>query len=80
MAEGGQGRAQGFIEKDLFRRIADVIVPPDDCVDPHGDVVDDHGQIVGRGAIAALNDKIVQFGILKDNIAFDDIRNDRGSG
>ena len=51
-----------------------MIVSADDRVDSHGDVIHDHGQVVSGAAIASADDEIVEFGVLENDIALDDIR------
>ena len=48
-----------------------MIVPTDDMSHAHVHVVDHHAEVVGRTAVGARNDQIVEFGVLKHHAAVD---------
>ena len=47
------------------------------CVIAHVDVVDDDAEIIGRCAVRAGDDQIVELAVVEDDIAFDQIFDDR---
>ncbi len=57
-----------------------MVIPANHRVDAHCNIIHHHNEIISRRTVAALNDKIILFGILKDDIALDHIVNDGGSG
>ena len=81
MGEGRLGPAQGFEDQRLARGVAQVVVAADDVGDAHVVVVDDHGKVVGRRAVRAEQDQVVQLlvhephrpldHVVDDGLAFD---------
>ncbi len=57
-----------LVKQYLFRGVVHMIISPYHRVDPHCDIINHHGKIISGGAVAPLNDKIVQFRILKKTI------------
>ena len=55
----------------MFGGVHDMVVATNDRIDIHGDIVDHHDKVIGGGTVAAANDKIIQFIVLENNIAFD---------
>ena len=53
-------RAERAVERDLLRRIGDVVVAPDHMGDAHGDIVGDDGHVVDGRPVAPENDEVVQ--------------------
>ena len=80
MAKRRQRTSQGLVQQDLLGRVHHVVVTANDGIDIHGNVVHHHDEIIGRCAVAAANDEIVQFVILEYDIAFDDIVDHGGAG
>ncbi len=76
VAERGQVVAERLIEQDLARGVREMIVAADDVRDAHLRVVDDDTEVVGRGAVGAQNDEIVELGVLEDDGPFDEIVDD----
>ena len=62
VAEGGQAGAERLVEQDLSRRVGEVIVAADHVRDPHLDVVDHDAEVVGRRAVGAEQDQVVELG------------------
>ena len=60
VGEGRPGPAQRVVDQALARGVVQVVVAADDVGHAHVVVVDDHGQIVGRRAVGAQQDQIVQ--------------------
>ena len=59
--------SESFVEQDLLGRIRDVIVPTNDVGDPHVDVVGHDGEVVGRVAIGAQDDEVLDVGVVEGN-------------
>ena len=72
-----QDRAQRLIKLDLPGRIGEMIVAANDVGDLHVDVVDDDTKVIGRGAVGAGDDQIVQLAVVEHDVAFDHILDDR---
>ena len=71
MRELGHTGLERVIDVDLARRIVDVVVAADHFGDVHVDIVDDDGEIVGRKAVRAHHDEIVEFLVVPLDAAFD---------
>ena len=72
---------------DLPRRVVDVIVAADHVRDPHVEVVDDDAEVVGRRAVGARDDEVVELGVGDLDAALDAVvpgdaagQSDCGSG
>ena len=50
-----------LVELDLARGVVDMVVAADNGGDPHDGIIDHHAEVVGRRAVRALDDQIVQF-------------------
>ena len=68
--------AVGLVDLDLAEGVGQVIVAADDVGDAHVVVIDDHGVQVGRRAVAAQDDHIVELGIGDAHVALDEIGHD----
>ena len=55
-----------------------MIITSNDGIDIHGNIIYDDHKIIDGSTVTATDDKVIQFRILKDDIAFDDIFNHRG--
>ena len=62
----------------LARRVVQVIVAADHVSDLHVVVVDDDAEVVGRVAIRALDDQVVELGVLEDDVAVHGVGDDDG--
>ncbi len=59
--------AHGVIDDDLAGSVGQVVIAADDVGDTHVVVIDDHGEHVGRRAIGAEDDEVIQvFGLEHD--------------
>jgi hypothetical protein len=56
-------RAERLQDVDLARRVVDVVVAADDVRDAHVPVIDDDAEIVGRRAVGARDDQVVEFAV-----------------
>ncbi len=65
--------AERPVEQDLLRRVGQVVLAADDVRDPHVGVVDDGAEIVRRRAVGAHDDEVVEFAVLEDDVAFDEV-------
>ena len=68
-----RGCAQRLQDVDLPRRVVDVVVAADDVGDAHVHVVDDDAEVVGRHAVAAGDDEVVQLVAGEDDPALDEV-------
>ncbi len=59
----GRLGAERADDVDLPRRVVDVVVAADHVRDAHVDVVDDDAEVVGRRAVAARDDEVVELGV-----------------
>ena len=59
--------AERFIDLSLPRGVGEVVVAADDMGDAHVMVVYNHGEIVGRRAVAAQDDKVVELLVGEDD-------------
>ena len=69
--------AHRVIDLRLAERIGQVVVAADDMGDRHVVVVHHHGVLVGRRAVAAQDDHVVQLGVADAHRALDQIFNHR---
>ena len=67
---GGAERAE---EQHVLRRIREVIVAARDVRDLHVDVVDDDGEVIGRIAVGAEQDEVVDQVALELHVAADEV-------
>ena len=63
--------AERAIERDLLRRVGDVIVAADDVGDLHGDVVGHDRHVVDRRPVAPQDDEVVEVVALEADAAVD---------
>ena len=81
VAEPRRLQAEGFVEDDLFRRVADVVVAPEDVGDAEVGVVDDAGEVVGRRAVRLDHDLVLDRLRLDGDPAVDEVLvSDRPAG
>src|SRR6266487_4529470 len=64
---------QRFIEKDLARRIVEMVIAPDDMRDAHSRVVHHRSKVIGRHAVRAHDDEVIKLTVLKYHAAFHQI-------
>ena len=76
MSEAGKGKPEGLIEKDLPGGIGEVVFPADDVGDLHQGVIHHGGEVIGRSAIGAHDDEILEKIVLKYLLPMDDIVQD----
>jgi hypothetical protein len=72
--------AQRAQHVDLARRVVDVIVAADDVRDAHVVVVDHDAEIVGRRAIRARDDQVIELAAVEHDRAVHDIVDDDAAG
>ena len=60
-----QGCTERLQHVHLPRRVVQVIIAANDVRDAHVHVVDDHAEVVGRRAIRARDDQVIELGVLK---------------
>ena len=72
-ANCGSGLPERLVELNLPRRVGQMVVAANDVGDRHVDVVDDDAKIVGRRAVGAGDDQIVELAVVEDDIAFDQV-------
>ena len=65
--------AQGAQDVDLARGVVDVVVAADDVGDAHVGVVHHHRQVVGRGAVGAADDEVIQFRVVEGHAPADQV-------
>jgi hypothetical protein len=63
VAEQRQRRAQRVEDVDLPRRVVDVLVAAEHVRDVHVPVVDDDREVVGRHAVGAHDDEVVDLAV-----------------
>ena len=73
MRIGWNRRAQRKQNVDLARRVVDMVVASDDVADAHVPVVHDNAEVVGRHAVAAHDDQIVEFAVGDRNRPLDHV-------
>ena len=78
-AKAGDRVAERLVAEDLLRRVRQVVVAADDVADAHGDVVDDHAEVVGRGAVGAHEDPVVELPVVEGHRAVDEVVDHRGA-
>ena len=59
-AKAGHGPAQRLVDQRLARGVVQVVVAADHVGDAHVVVVDHHGEVVGRRAVGAQQDQVVE--------------------
>src|SRR5436853_1289838 len=64
-------------DRDLSRRIGQMIVASNDMGNAHERVIDHNREIVGRIAVGTQDNQVVQEVVLEDHPSFDQIINDR---
>jgi len=77
MAEQRHLVPQRLVDQDLFGRIVDMVVSPNDVGNPHLGVVDDDREVVRRIPVGPLQDQIIQLLVIKRDIPFDQVVHDR---
>ncbi len=63
MGKFGDRPVEGTVDLGLAEGVVEVVVAADDVADLHIMVVDHHREIVGRAAVCAQNDQIVELGV-----------------
>ena len=76
MREFGHRRAQGLVDHDLARGVREVVIAADDVGDAHHRVVDDGREVVGRGAVGAEDDEVVELLRVEGHVAVDRVVDD----
>ena len=74
MRERGHRAAERLVEQHLLRRVRDVVVAADDVRDLHVDVVDDDRQVIGRVAVGAEDDEVLDVLVVEVDRAVHEIR------
>ena len=69
--------AERLVDLRLARAVGEVVVAADDVRDVHVVVVDDDGEHVGRRAVGAQKDEVVEILVLPDDAALDGVFDDR---
>ena len=77
MAETWDRKPQGLKDRHLPRCIGQVIVPTHNVRDVHHGVIDDDGEVVCRIAGRSEYDHIVQYVVVEDDLALDQIIDNR---
>ena len=65
--------AQGEQHVHLPRRVVQMIIAANHVRDLHVHVIDHDAEIIGRRAVGARNDQIIELGVLKDHAPVHDI-------
>jgi hypothetical protein len=65
--------SESLEQENLSRGVVHMIIAPNDMGDSHGHVIHHDGKVVGRRTIAPENDEVVEFRVVKNNLAFDQI-------
>ena len=52
-----------LVLQDLFGGVGDVVGSPDDVGEPHVNVVGDDAEVIGRNAVGAKEDEILDFDV-----------------
>ena len=65
-----------IVDLDLPRRVGEMVDTAQYMADAHVVIVDDDGQIIGRRAVAAQDDEIIEVFVLEDDAALDLVVND----
>ena len=73
----GSVPAERVVEDLLAGGVGQVVVAADDVGDAHVVVVDDHGEHVGRRAVGAQDDEIVEVAVGEGDAALDPVLDDR---
>ena len=73
MGEGRRLDSQGAVEQDLLRSIGQMVVAADDVRDTHPDVVGDHREVVGRRAVGAEKDEVLDLLVVELGHAVDEV-------
>ena len=71
VGEHRQRVAERLVAEDLLRRVREVVVAADHVGDLHRDVVHDHAEVVGRRAVGAHEDPVVELARSKRHVAVD---------
>jgi hypothetical protein len=71
VGEFGYIKTQRLIHQNLAGRIVNMVVATNYMGDFHQRIIDNHSKVVGRITIAAFNDQVIEFVIIKTNIPFD---------
>jgi hypothetical protein len=66
-------RTEGAQNRDLSRRVVDVIITPEHVGHAHIPIVDHHAKIVGRRAIGAGDDEVIEFAVIEGDGPLDHI-------
>ena len=73
MGVGRLGPAHRADDRQLAEGVVEMVVAADDVGDAHVMVVDHHRQHVGRRAVGAQQDEIVELGVLDRDPALDQV-------
>ena len=68
-----------MVQLNLAWRVGQMIVASYNMADLHLDIVHDHAKIVRRSSVRSRNDQVIELAILKNDIAFNKIIDNRGS-
>ena len=77
MGEARPVPAHGVVNLRLAERVGQVIVAADHVGDGHVVVIDDHGVLIGRRAVAAQDDHVVQLGVCDPHRALHEVPDHR---
>ena len=77
MREFRHGKIHRFIHLNLLRRIAEMVVAANDVRNVHADIVHHDAEVIGRAAICAENNQIIEFRIRKDDFSLHKVRHGR---
>src|SRR5215204_1127892 len=77
MSEGRDRKSKRLEDRHLPRRVRQMIVPADDMGNLHKSIIDDDGEVICRIAVGPQNDKIIQYGIVEDDPALNEILDHR---
>ena len=71
-----QRPAHALVDVDLPGGVVQVVVAPDHVGDPHVVVVGDDSQVVGRRAVGAQQDEVVELAVAEHDVALDQVVDD----
>ena len=60
-----RGGAECLEHVHLPRGVVEVIIATDDVRDAHVEVIDHHAEVVGRRAVGARDDEVIELGVLE---------------
>jgi hypothetical protein len=79
VGERRHGIAERLVGQHLLGRVRQVIVATDHMADAHVYVVDDHAEVVGRRAVGAHEDPVVELAVIELHRAVDEVVHDGGA-